>query len=75
MDQGRWTVRWWSALRMEEGALRMEEGWWTVERWSTLSMQQRMWMVRRQSTPRRWKTVRGMVARRASGQGGGLRVR
>jgi hypothetical protein len=53
----------------------MEEGWWMVGRWSTLSMQQRMWTVRRQSTPRRWKTVRGMVARSASGQGGGLRVR
>jgi hypothetical protein len=53
----------------------MEEGWWTVGRWSTLSMQQRMWTVRRQSTPRRLKTVRGMVARQASGQGGGLRVR
>jgi len=34
-------------------------GWWMVGRWSTLSMQQRMWTVRRQSTPRRWKTVRG----------------
>jgi len=68
MEQGWWTVRWWSALRMEEG-------WWTVGRWSTLSMQQRMWTVRRQSTPRRLKTVRGMVARQASGQGGGLRVR
>jgi hypothetical protein len=53
----------------------MEEGWWTVGRWSTLSMQQRMWTVRRQSTPRRLKTVRGMAARQASGRGGGLRVR
>jgi hypothetical protein len=52
----------------------MEEGWWMVRR-STLSMQQRPWTVRRQSTPRVGRTVWAMVARRVSGQGGGLMVR